>query len=118
MNILINYADKNYKQAQCLNSWSKPTERLILSCSATSPDGQAKSPSAAFSRVKYLFPHLKVEYFSSSLLPAHEATRHRTPVEDAVSRPTARRLLGDEMWQFVACIVADLQVQWLYDATT
>ena len=22
MNILINYADKNYKQAQCLNSWT------------------------------------------------------------------------------------------------
>lgn len=79
-------------------TFSKPTERLILSCSATSPDGQAKSPSAAFSRVKYLFPHLKVEYFSSSILPAHEATRHRTPVEDAVSRPTARRLLGDEIW--------------------
>lgn len=79
-------------------AFSKPTEKLVISCSSATADGQARSPSAAFSRVKYLFPALKVESFSSSLLPAGDATRHRIPVEDAVSRPTARRLLGDEIW--------------------
>lgn len=79
-------------------AFTKPTQTLILSCSATSPDGQAKSPSAAFSRVKYLFPDLTIESFSSSLLPMHAVTRHRPPVNDAVTRPTARRLLGDELW--------------------
>ena len=79
-------------------AFSKPTDTLILSCSAASPDGQAKSPSAAFSRVKYLFPELAVESFSSSILPTQETARYRTPVADAVSRPTARRLLGEEIW--------------------
>ena len=79
-------------------TFSKPTDTLILSCSAASPDGQARSPSAAFSRVKYLFPDLSVESFSSSILPTRETSRYRTPVEDAVSRPTARRLLGEEIW--------------------
>lgn len=79
-------------------AFSKPTETLVLTCSAASTDGQAKSPSAAFSRVRYLFPDLVVEAFSSAVLPSRDAARHRTPVEDTVSRPTARRLLGDEIW--------------------
>ena len=45
-------------------AFSKPTESLILSCSTSTPDGQSRAPSAAFSRVKYLFPDLKVESFS------------------------------------------------------
>ena len=79
-------------------AFSKPTETLILSCSSATPDGQTRSPSAAFSRVKYLFPAITVGSFSSALLPDGEATRHRTPVGDRVSKPTARRLLGDEIW--------------------
>lgn len=79
-------------------AFSKPTEALILSCSSATPDGQPRSPSAAFSRVKYLFPDLTVESFSSALLPDGEAPHHRTPTEDTVSKPTARRLLGDEIW--------------------
>ena len=79
-------------------TFSKPEEVLVLAYSAMSPDGSAKSPSAAFTRVRYLFPDLTVEKFSSSALPSGGSTRHRTPVEDTVSRPTARRLLGDEIW--------------------
>ena len=79
-------------------AFSKPTETLVITCSTASPDGQAKSPSAAFSRVKYLFPDLKVENFSSSVLPSQSTARHHTPIEDTVSRPTARRLLGEEIW--------------------
>ncbi len=79
-------------------AFSKPSETLILSCSSATPDGQSRSPSAAFSRVKYLFPTLEVETFSSAYIPEMAASRHRTPTQDYVSRPTARRLLGDEIW--------------------
>ena len=79
-------------------AFSKPTETLILSCSSATPDGQSRSPSAAFSRVKYLFPDLTVESFSSALLDGEAALRYRTPTDDRVSRPTARRLLGEEIW--------------------
>ncbi|MBR6782832.1 MAG: PD-(D/E)XK nuclease family protein [Clostridia bacterium] len=79
-------------------AFSKPTETLVLSYSSASPDGQARSPSAAFSRVKYLFPDLKVETFSSSVLPNKDTPRYRPLVEDSVSRPTARRLLGEQIW--------------------
>ena len=79
-------------------AFSKPTESLILSCSTSTPDGQSRAPSAAFSRVKYLFPNLKVESFSSALLEGEGASRHRTPTYDRVSKPTARRLLGEEIW--------------------
>lgn len=79
-------------------AFSKPSETLIISCSAATTDGQSRSPSAAFSRVKYLFPDLKVESFSSAYLPTDGASRHRTPTQDYVSKPTARRLLGEEIW--------------------
>ena len=79
-------------------AFSKPTDTLVLSYSVASADGQAKSPSAAFSRVKYLFPDLKVETFSSSVLSASDTSRYRPLVEDSVSRSTARRLLGDQIW--------------------
>ena len=79
-------------------AFSKPTRSLVISYSSATADGQARSPSAAFSRVKYLFPDLVVESFSASLLPTAHDTRYRAPLEDGVSRPTARRLLGDEIW--------------------
>ena len=79
-------------------AFSKPSDSLVLSYSVASADGQAKSPSAAFSRVKYLFPDLKVETFSSSVLSASDTSRYRPLVEDSVSRSTARRLLGDQIW--------------------
>ncbi len=79
-------------------AFTKPSDTLILSCSAATPDGQSRAPSAAFTRVKYLFPYIEPTAFSSSLPGLTASTRHRTPVDDYVSRPTARRLLGDEIW--------------------
>ena len=79
-------------------AFSKPTDTLVLSCSVATADGQAKSPSAAFSRAKYLFPEMEVETFSADALPAKNSVRFRPLVEDSVSRPTARKLLGDEIW--------------------
>ncbi len=77
---------------------TKPDERLILSYYQATPDGQARSPSSAYTRVRYLFPYLTPIPFSSKYIRDGKATRHRTPMEDAISRPTARRLLGEEIW--------------------
>ena len=79
-------------------AFTKPSDTLILSCSTATPDGQTRAPSAAFTRVKYLFPYIQPSPFSSSLLGLTESTRYRTPVDDRVTKPTARRLLGDEIW--------------------
>ncbi len=79
---------------------TKPSETLILSHSTTSIDGRdSRPPSAALMRVRYLFPYLQTTAFSSRMLSEHdEPQRHRVPMTDAVSPPTARRLYGDELW--------------------
>ena len=79
-------------------AFTKPSDTLILSHSLQSPDGQARSPSVAFSRIRYLFPYVKPTTFRSSLLGNTNVGKFRTPTEDTVSKPTARRLLGDEIW--------------------
>lgn len=77
---------------------SKPSDVLILSHSTTTPDGQARSPSAALARVCLILPGLRPTVFSSRMLEEGDAIRHRTPTTDTVARPVARRLLGDEIW--------------------
>lgn len=78
---------------------TKPSETLILSYSTSTPDGQTRSPSAVMTRVKYLFPYIHATPFASSMVELDSnGDRYRTPAEDSISRPTARRLLGDEIW--------------------
>lgn len=79
-------------------AFSKPSETLILSCSASTTDGKSRSPSAAFTRVGYLFPGSEATRLSSAVLGHGVSLRHRSPMEDRVSPITARRLLGDEIW--------------------
>ena len=79
-------------------AFTKPSEALILSYSSSTPDGQAKSPSAAITRVGYLLPYLKPTPFRSEYLAEGSSPRYRTPVQDRVSKPTVRRLLGEEIW--------------------
>jgi ATP-dependent helicase/nuclease subunit B len=79
-------------------AFSKPSEHLILSCSSATPDGQSRAPSAAFARIRYLLPYVQTRPFSSALIESAGSERHRTPTEDMVTRPTARRLLGEEIW--------------------
>ena len=79
-------------------TFTKPSDTLILSYSTSTPDGQTRSPSAAFTRIQYLFPYVKPLPFSSSMLGLERLDRFTTPVSDSVSKPTARRLLGDEIW--------------------
>lgn len=78
---------------------TKPSETLILSYSVSTIDGSVQTPSAAFNRVKYLLRGIEVIPFSSgSMSLTEDAGRYRVPLEDRVSRPTVRRLLGDEIW--------------------
>lgn len=79
-------------------AFTKPSDTLILSCSTSTPDGQSRAPSAAYNRIRYLFPYIQPAVFRSSLLASHETSRFRAPVDDRVSKPTARRLLGEEIW--------------------
>ncbi len=76
---------------------SKPQETLILSYATTSPDGQSRAPSSAISRVRYLFPYIQTSRFHSGMIEEADV-RYRAPTEDRISRPTARRLLGEEIW--------------------
>lgn len=78
--------------------FSKPAKRLLLSHSSATTEGQSRAPSAALSRVKYLLPYLRVTAFSSDMVADGASPRFRTPVEDRVTKPTARRLLGEEIW--------------------
>ncbi len=80
-------------------AFSKPSEKLFLSYSTSTPDGQTRTPSMAISRIRTLLPYLEPVMFSSNLLKDTDATvRHRTPNADTVSHVTARRLIGDEAW--------------------
>ena len=79
-------------------AFSKPADTLILSCSSATPDGQIKAPSAAFTRISYLFPYIEPTAFSNSFFNPDKSSIHRSPVNDFVSKPTARRLLSDEIW--------------------
>ncbi|MBQ4113731.1 MAG: PD-(D/E)XK nuclease family protein, partial [Clostridia bacterium] len=79
-------------------AFTKPSESLILSYSSSTPDGQAKSPSSAITRVGYLLPYLKPTPFRSEYLAEGGALRYRTPVSDQITKPTVRRLLGEEIW--------------------
>ena len=79
-------------------AFTKPSDRLILSYASSTTDGQAKSPSSAVTRVGYLLPYLKPTPFRSEYVADGQAPRYRTPVADQVSKPTIRRLLGEEIW--------------------
>lgn len=76
---------------------TKPTEKLYLSRSLSGTDGKELSPSAAFTRVAYLFPHLKVTPFSSAYVKGDTAP-YIPESEDSISPSRAYALLGEEMW--------------------
>ncbi len=76
---------------------TKPTERLYLSRSLAGTDGREQFPSAAFTRVTYLFPYIKVLPFSSSYLKSQTAA-FIPPMNDSLPPPRAYALLGEEMW--------------------
>ena len=78
-------------------SW--PSEYLFLSYSLSTLDGGAQAPSAAFNRVRYLFPYLKVIPFSTKDYDLSKPSdRYRTATEDRIARPTVRSLLGETIW--------------------
>jgi len=77
---------------------TKPTEYLYLSHSLAGTDGKELSPSAAFTRVGYLFPYIKILPFSASLLNKSLSSSYVPPTEDQLSPPRAYALFGEEMW--------------------
>jgi ATP-dependent helicase/nuclease subunit B len=79
-------------------TFSKPSDKLILSFSGATADGQTRAPSSAFTRVKYLFPYVEIQNFSAAMVGFMDHQKHRTPTDDTISRPLARQLLGDEIW--------------------
>ena len=79
-------------------TFSKPSEKLILSYSRATADGQTRAPSSAFTRVKYLFPYVETQSFSAAVAGFIDQQKHRTPTDDTISKPLARQLLGDEIW--------------------
>ncbi len=76
---------------------SKPTEHLYLSYNTTAPDGAVRAPSVAIGRIRDILPYLSPVPFSTRMM-GKCADRHRTPVDDSISRPVIRKLLGDETW--------------------
>ncbi len=77
---------------------TKPQEQLYLSRSLSRTDGKALSPSAAFTRVSYLFPHIKILPFSSRYLSETASSVYVPAVDDQLSPPRAYALLGEETW--------------------
>ena len=78
-------------------SVSTPSEQLYLSYSTSSPDGSVRSPSVAIGRVHDVLPYLGTTAFSSRMM-GRESVRHRAPLNDSVSRPVIRKLLGEQTW--------------------
>ncbi len=80
-------------------AFSKPTEYLYLSRSTSTPDGKARNASVALGRVADILPHVpnSSRTFHSRMMEEGEPIRHRTPMDDRISPPVARRLLGEEI---------------------
>ena len=78
-------------------SVATPSEQLYLSYTTSSPDGSVRSPSVAVGRVLDILPYLTATVFSSRMM-GRESVRHRAPLDDSVSRPVIRKLLGDRTW--------------------
>ncbi len=79
-------------------TFTKPSETLILSHSTSTADGQSRSPSVAFSRVRYVLPYVKPVPFSTAMIDRGEEKRYRPNTRDELPSPTVRALLGDEIW--------------------
>ncbi len=86
---------------------TKPTEKLSLFTVAQEPDGSARTPSLAFTRVKFLFG-LPVEHFDLEALQAAENAV--TPIEftselstPPVTSPTTLRLSQSKIQAFALC---------------
>lgn len=77
---------------------TKPSEQLFLSHSLSRSDGQRLSPSAAFTRVAYLFPHLSTIHYAPQLLGLANETPYSPPMEDRLPAPRVYALLGEEIW--------------------
>ena len=77
---------------------TKPREQLILSRSLLQTDGRELTPSAAYTRVAYLLPHIKPIPFSAAYLDENTSDVFSPATDDTLPPPRAYALLGEEMW--------------------
>lgn len=77
---------------------TKPSCYLYLSHSMNQSDGKKVSPSAAFSRVAYLFPYLSVTEYNPHWIHPQSVNGYMPPMADRLPPPQVRTLLGKEIW--------------------
>ena len=77
---------------------TKPSERLLLSCSEKNVAGKDTTPGVAWQRVLYLFPDLKpIHVHLPASVPA--SAGQKSPISlPALSPEAARALLGDKLY--------------------
>ncbi|MBQ9781056.1 MAG: PD-(D/E)XK nuclease family protein [Clostridia bacterium] len=76
---------------------TKPSEKLYLSRSLAGTDGKELSPSAAFTRVTHLLPHLNIIPYTSAYVKG-KTVPYLPKTEDKIPKERAYALLGEEMW--------------------
>ncbi len=79
-------------------AFTKPSERLFLLRSLAGTDGKERAPSAAFTRITYLFPHVTPTHFTTSYLSGENTARYSPESSDTLSPSRTYALLGEEMW--------------------
>lgn len=77
---------------------TKPSAYLYLSHSEIQTDGKKLSPSAAFTRVKYLFPYIEKETFHAHCLQDKDTQPYMPPMQDRLTPPRVKSLLGEQLW--------------------
>lgn len=77
---------------------TKPSTYLYLSHSQTQTDGKKLSPSAAYQRVKYLFPYIEEVEFRPEWIQNQSQTAYLPPMGDRLTPPRVQSLLGDKIW--------------------
>lgn len=79
---------------------TKAADRVLLFTHEGTADNSVKSPSIAWTRVRWLFPGIKPLRFNEKfvLRGADAPTRFVPPVADTLSRTVVRRALPDPVW--------------------
>ncbi len=77
---------------------TKPSTYLYLSHSLTRTDGKNTSPSAAFSRVTYLFPYLKITKYNPDWIHPQTTAGYMPPMTDTLPEKKVSSILGREIW--------------------
>lgn len=83
-----------------LRAVTKAADRVLLFTHTGAPDGSAKSPSIAWTRVRWLFPDVSVRNFNEKSLRRTGllSAAYTPPMTDRMSFEAVRRALPDPVW--------------------